>query len=228
MRLKGKHILISGGHGRLGRELVPLLKQEGAVVMAPSRQEWDVNLRPCGLAMPSIPDIIIHAAAYTDVAAAEIEKDECQYINIEGTMRVSKLAHEVKAKMVYISSDYVNAHPMGFYAFTKKAGEAFVSKKKSLIVRTSFKPRGMWGEDKLKGVFHPVYTNADWVDVIAERIIEAICRNLTGIVNIGTERKTLLDLAVQEYPGVKTIRVEEADEKLGYIYPRDTCMELTI
>ena len=73
-----------------------------------------------------------------------------------------------------------------------------------------------------------MYTNADWIDIIAERIIEAICRNLTGIVNIGTERKTLLDLAVQEYPEVKTIRVEEADVKLGYIYPRDTCMELTI
>ena len=228
MRLKGKHILISGGHGRLGKELVPLLKREGAVIMAPSHEEWDINLKPCGLAMPSIPDIIIHAAAYTDVAAAEIEKDECQYINIEGTQRVSKLAHELKAKMVYISSDYVNVHPMGFYAFTKKAGEAFVSKKKGLIVRTSFKHRGMWGKNKLNGVFHPVYTNADWIDIIAERIIEAVCRNLTGIVNIGTERKTLLDLAVQEYPEVKTIRVEEADAKLGYIYPRDTCMELTI
>ena len=36
MRLEGKKILVSGGNGRLGRELVPLLKQEGAVVMAPA------------------------------------------------------------------------------------------------------------------------------------------------------------------------------------------------
>jgi dTDP-4-dehydrorhamnose reductase len=228
MRLEGEKILVSGGNGCLGRELVPLLKQEGAIVMAPSRYEWDVSLHPCGLAMPSKPDIIIHAAAYTDVAKAEEEKHECQFLNVEATRRVSKLAYELQAKMVYISSDYVNVDPLGFYAFTKKAGEAFVSKRKGLIVRTSFKPRGMWGEDKLTGVFHPVYTNADWVDVIAVKIVDAICQKLTGTVNIGTERKTLRDLAIQEYLGVESIPVEVADAKLGYVYPRDTTMDLTI
>jgi|TARA_R110000824_G_scaffold355584_1_gene542770 dTDP-4-dehydrorhamnose reductase len=228
MRLKGKHILISGGHGRLGRELVPLLKSEGAVVMAPARQEWDINLRPCGLAMPSTPDIIIHAAAYTDVARAETEKYECQHVNIEGTQCVSKLAHGLKAKLVYISSDYVNVEPMGFYAFTKKAGEAFIAKRKGLIIRTSFKSRGTWGPNGLMGVFHPVYTNADWTDIIAEKIVKAICDDRRGIINIGTQRKTLRDLALQDYPDVQTVPVGEADAKVGYIYPRDTCMELTI
>ena len=228
MRLKGKHILISGGNGRLGRELTPLLKQEGAYVMAPARQEWDCTLHPCGLAMPAQPDIIIHAAAYTDVAGAEKNKEDCQFLNVEGTRRVSKLAHSLKAKMVYISSDYVNVHPMGFYAFTKKAGEAFISKRKGLIIRTSFKPRKHWGEDALQGVFHPVYTNCDWVDVIAKKIVDAICEERTGIANLGTKRKTLKELAKQEYPEVKTIPVEEADKIVGYIYPRDTCVELTI
>lgn len=228
MRLEGKHILVSGGNGRLGRELIPLLKQEGASVMAPARAEWDVALYPCGLAMPSNPDIIIHAAAYTDVSKAEKEKWECQYLNVEATQRVSKLAHELKAKMVYISSDYVGVQPMGFYAFTKKGGEAFVSKRKGLIIRTSFKPRGHWGEDSLTGVFHPVYTNGDWVDVIASKIVNAICEERVGIANIGTERKTLRDLAIQDYPDVKIIPVGEADAKVGYIYPRDTCMKLTI
>ena len=144
MRLYDKHILISGAYGRLGRELVPLLKEEGATVMCPSRQEWDVCLHPCGLAMPSRPDIIIHAAAYTDVAAAEKQKDECRYINVSGTERVSKLATALDAKMVYISSDYVNVNPRGVYAQSKKDGEKFVNKKKGMVIRTSFKPRGMW------------------------------------------------------------------------------------
>ena len=73
-----------------------------------------------------------------------------------------------------------------------------------------------------------MYTNCDWVDVIAKKIVEAICEERTGIANIGTERKTLRDLAREEYPDVKTIPVEEADEMVGYIYPRDTCAELTI
>ncbi len=228
MRLEGKNILISGAYGRLGKELVPLLKEEGALVMAPSRQEWDICLHPCGLAMPSIPDIIIHAASYTDVAGAELNKTQCEYVNVIGTKRVSKLAHALKAKMVYISSDYVNVSPMGFYAFTKKAGEYFVDEKNDMIIRTSFKSRDLWGEEGLKEVFHPVYTNADWTDVIAKKIKEAVCLNLTGVVNIGTERKTLLDLAYEAYEDVKVTPVHEADKKLGYSYPRDTCMELTI
>ena len=228
MRLEGKKILVSGGNGRLGRELIPLLKQEGASVMAPARAEWDVALYPCGLAMPSKPDIIIHAAAYTDVAKAEEEKHDCQYLNVEATRRVSKLAYELKAKMVYVSSDYVDVEPMGFYAFTKKAGESFVSKRTGLIIRTSFKSRDTWGEEKLKGVFHPVYTNADWADVIAEKIVDAVCDDKTGLIRIGTERKTLKELALQEYPDVIEIPVEEADTKLGYIYPRDTSVDITI
>ena len=228
MRLKDKRILVTGAHGRLGRELVPLLREEGARVMAPSRKEWNVNSLPCGLAMPEDPDIIIHAAAYTNVAAAEEEKYECRVTNIEGTLAVSKLANRMKAKLVYISSDYVDVHPMGFYAFTKKAGESFVNKKNGLIIRTSFKPRGMWGKDKVEGVFHPVYTNADWVDIIAMKVVDAVCLDLAGIVNVGTEPKTLKDLAIQEYPQVTEIPVEDADDILGYIYPRDTTMELTI
>tara|TARA_R110000824_G_scaffold107255_3_gene253342 strand:+ start:253 stop:939 length:687 start_codon:yes stop_codon:yes gene_type:complete len=228
MRLEGKKILISGGNGRLGRELIPLLKREGASIMAPARAEWDVTLYPCGLAMPSNPDIIIHAAAYTDVSKAEVEKHDCQYLNVEATRRVSKLAYELNAKMVYVSSDYVTAKPMGFYAFTKKAGEAFVSKRTGLIIRTSFKPRGMWGENALKGVFHPVHTNCDWVDVIAKKVVDAICEDKRGVANIGTKPKTLRDLAMEEYPEVKSIPVEKADELLGYIYPRDTTMKLTI
>ena len=55
-----------------------------------------------------------------------------------------------------------------------------------------------------------------------------MCLDLRGIVNIGTEKKTLKMLALQEYPDVKDIPVSEADSLLGYIYPRDTCMELTI
>jgi len=228
MRLEGKRILVTGAHGRLGKELVPLLRKEGARVMAPSRKEWDVSAFPCGLAMPEDPDVMIHAAAYTNVAGSEVEKDECRLTNVDGTLSVAKLAKQTKAKLVYISSDYVDVHPMGFYAFTKKAGESFVDKNKGLIIRTSFKPRGLWGENKLEGVFHPVYTNADWVDVIASKVVDVVCSDLTGMVNVGTSPKTLKDLAIQEYPEVEEIPVEEADELLGYIYPRDTTMELTI
>lgn len=225
MRLKGKNILISGGYGRLGVELVPLLKEEGAMVMAPSHMEWDINLPPIGLACPVAPDIIIHAAAYTNVSEAETQKADCWLINVEGTQRVSKLAYDLGAKLVYISSDYVNVQPMGFYATTKSHGETFVSKSKGLVIRTSFKSHGTWGKDRLKSVFHPVHTNADWVDIIAKKVVNVICKGRTGVVNVGTKRKTLKDLALQEYPEVIEVPVEQADGIVGYVYPRDTCMK---
>jgi len=66
------------------------------------------------------------------------------------------------------------------------------------------------------------------VDVIASKVVDVVCSDLTGMVNVGTSPKTLKHLAIQEYPEVEEIPVEEADELLGYIYPRDTTMELTI
>ena len=64
--------------------------------------------------------------------------------------------------------------------------------------------------------------------MIAEKIVDAICEDKRGVVRIGTERKTLKELALQEYPDVIEIPVEVADTKLGYIYPRDTTIVLPI
>ena len=227
MNWKEQRVLLTGSTGTLGQELLKGLREKSAQVMYPSHGEWDLKQFPCGLAMPQKPDIIIHCAAYTDVAKAEKKRKECVETNIYGTEMVSLLAQKTGGKMVYISSDYVSVRPMGFYAFTKLAGESFIPRS-GLVIRTSFKPRGMWGENKLDGVFHPVRTNADWVDVIGPKILEAIEEERKGIVNIGTEPKFLRDLALQEYPQVKEIPVHKADKMLGYIYPRDTTMELTI
>ena len=229
MKLPDKKILVTGGNGTLGRHIVPLLKKEEAVVMHPSSREWDIteDKFPNRLQVPHKPDIIIHAAAYTNVPAAEVDRYECVKTNVYGTETVSKLAKECKAKLVYISSDYANVHEKGFYAWSKLAGESFVGKS-GMIIRTSFKERGTWGEGKLEKVFHPVHTNADWVDIIAQKIVEAICLELKGIVNIGTKAKLLKDLAVQDYPDVIEFPVEKADKLLGYHYPRDCRMELTI
>ena len=86
------------------------------------------------------------------------------------------------------------------------------------------KARGTWGKRALKGVFHPVWTNADWVDVIAEKIVEVIADERVGIINLGTEKKLLKELAVQEYPDVEVIDVDDVD--LPYKYPRDCSMIL--
>jgi dTDP-4-dehydrorhamnose reductase len=143
----------------------------------------------------------------------------------------------IGAKVVYISSDYVypgtkgwyavgsnvdQAGPRSIYGITKYMGEWFCDKNKDLIIRAAMKPRGTWGPNAYKKVYHPVYTSADWMDVIAQKIVEAIERDMRGIINVGTERKLLLDLAKQEYPEVEISNVY--DVKLPYRYPTDCSM----
>jgi dTDP-4-dehydrorhamnose reductase len=226
--LQGKKVLLTGGSGLLGSTLIPLLEDRGADVVAPTSKDWDITKSNYPKVLYSwTPDLVIHCAAYTDVAAAEKNRYECMNLNIYGTHHVKKAALKVEARMVYISSDYVNYHPMGVYAFSKRAGESFAGKH-DLVIRTSFKKRGTWGKDALTKVFHPVWTNADWVDVIACKIVKAIDADLEGVVNIGTEKKLLRDLAQEEYHHVDSLPVGEADELLGYKYPRDCTMNLTI
>ena len=57
------------------------------------------------------PDVILHFAAYTDVAQAENQRDDrngsCWQINVEGTKNLVSLAKEINAHFIHISTDYV-------------------------------------------------------------------------------------------------------------------------
>ena len=228
--LQNKKILLTGARGRLGKELIPLLEEKGASIIAPTSSQWDIRERgiPAFLVEEGCtPDIVLHCGAYTDVAKAETERWECVSVNVVGTCNVAEVAKKLGAKMVHISSDYVTYNPKGHYALSKWMAEPFVPKT-GMIIRTSFKSRGTWGKDALTGVFHPVFTHADFTDVIAEKIVKAIEMELIGVVNIGTRYKTLLSLAQRDYPHVDSIPVRKADEILGYHYPRSLPMNLTI
>ena len=68
------------------------------------------------------------------------------------------------------------------------------------------KARGTWGQECiLRKVFHPVWTSGDWIDIIAEKIVEVIADERVGVMNLGTERKLLSDMAKAEYPEVEIV-----------------------
>ena len=197
----------------------------------------DLDYAICGFK----PDFIIHAAAYTNLTRAESEgAKDCAEINITGTKNVVEARdyydRHISRKttpIVYISSDYVEAEKLCFYAITKLAGEKFMSPNKDIIVRTSFKARGTW--DKILGhsvVPHPVYTNADFVDIISYILLDRLIHRFhhlsrsTHIWKIGTKSKTLYDLAKKENPEIKTIDLEQMTRMCGYSYPEDCRMIL--
>ncbi len=62
--LKGKRVLVTGGTGFVGRNLVPRLQEIGATVLAPTRQEYDLNNQSAVQLMyrELKPEIALHLA----------------------------------------------------------------------------------------------------------------------------------------------------------------------
>ena len=95
------------------------------------RAQWDLTR-----AAPPVsrPDLVLHAAAWTDVDGAESDPDGAAAVNVEGTRRAAMLG----APLVYFSSDYVfdgtkrspyvesdTPNPQSAYGRTKLEGEPF-------------------------------------------------------------------------------------------------------
>lgn len=211
--LSGRGVLLTGGTGRLGRELVTLLPG----ITAPSHAELDVT-DPGGVsaAVERIgPRVIVHAAAYTDVAGAERERAACWRVNVEGTRNVARAARAAGAKLVLISTDYVFDGQRGqyreedtpgpvvnYYALTKLvAEEAARAAPEHLILRTSFRPR-QWPYDT---AFTDVFTSQDYVDIIAPEIALAITHSAKiafDVLHVAGDRKSVYELARRRKPDV--------------------------
>lgn len=208
------HILLTGGTGRLGRELKPLLPE----VVAPSRAELDIT-RPEAVeaALRRFePEVVVHTAAYTDVARAEQDHQACWRANVDGTRGVVQSAARHGAFLVHISTDYVFEGTQGmykeedppgpvcnYYALSKLVAEELVRlAPRHLIIRTSFRPR----EWPYPVAFTDVYTSQDYVDVIAPEIALAIqhYRQIPyPTLHIATERKSVYELARRRRPDVR-------------------------
>ena len=99
------------------------------------------------------PNLVIHAAAYTDVDGCEKWPEKALAVNSEGTANVVSACAELKIPLVYISTDFVfdgkkkspyrefdPTNPIQVYGRSKLAGEFYVSRllKKFFIIRTSW------------------------------------------------------------------------------------------
>jgi dTDP-4-dehydrorhamnose reductase len=91
-------------------------------------------------------DLVLHAAAYTDVDGAEADPQTAAAVNVGGTQHAAELG----APLVYFSSDYVfdgtkhapyvesdPSNPLSVYGRTKLHGEAVVGED-AWIVRSSW------------------------------------------------------------------------------------------
>jgi len=100
-------VVLTGARGLLGTELKEVLDRTHAVVPL-SRKDLDVTapavtatLRLCR------PDLVIHAAGYTDVDGCEKDSVKAFRVNTEGTEQVARACRELGVPLLTFSTDYV-------------------------------------------------------------------------------------------------------------------------
>lgn len=172
-------------------------------------------------------DVIINCIAHTDTYSQDRENH--WKVNYEFVDTLVNFCNETGKKLVHISTDYiytnsipesteddVPVHLGTWYGYTKLLGDAHVQLKSKnyLICRLSHKPYPFPYEQ----AWTDIKTNGDFVNVISELIIKLIEKNANGVFNVGTEVKSIYDLAI------KTKNVTPIN-KPSYV-PDDTSMSL--
>ena len=148
-------ILVTGYNGQLGYDVVKELNSRSVECRGVDREDFDITDRDetVGYICDYAPDAIIHCAAYTAVDRAEDDEENCRKVNADGTENISVACEKLRAKMLYVSTDYVYGgdgeapfetdsptNPKNVYGVTKLEGEKAVMKyiDKFFIVRTSW------------------------------------------------------------------------------------------
>jgi dTDP-4-dehydrorhamnose reductase len=147
-------ILLTGKTGQLGSELHRLLPKLGKVV-APERKELDLREpeRIRQFMADAKPQLVVNAAAYTAVDAAETDQANALAVNAEAPRWLALEAKKIGAVLIHFSTDYVfdgskkapyveadSPNPLNAYGRTKLAGEQAIrdSGAAHMIFRTSW------------------------------------------------------------------------------------------
>ena len=147
-------IVITGKNGQVGSDLFSSLSGIGEV-FALNREDCDLNsLDQINRKIDQYkPDIIINAAAYTNVDRAEAEPELAFSINAHAPEILAKKSSELNIPIIHFSTDYIfdglkegsysendKASPLSIYGKSKWLGEEAVRQfnPKHLILRTSW------------------------------------------------------------------------------------------
>ena len=181
----GMKVLVTGVTGQLGFDVVRELERRGVECRGVGRAEFSLTdiaaMRAC--LTQYAPDAVIHCAAYTAVDRAEDEPELCQQVNAAATEAMARVCHDIGAKMVYISTDYVfpgtgtdcyepddPKAPQNVYGASKLAGEQAVQAvlAEAFIVRIAW-VFGIHGKNFIRTMLRLAETH-DHLTVVADQI----------------------------------------------------------
>lgn len=191
------------GDGLLGKEIVT---QTGWDFFSRKKDQVDVNNPNKLFSLIRDYNVIVNCIAFTDTYSTN--KTENWSINYKFVDDLIDFTNNKNQKLVHISTDYIysnsvtNAseedvpvHLATWYGYTKLLGDALVQlrSKNYLICRLSHKPYPFPYEK----AWTNIKTNGDYVTVISKLVISLIKNNSIGVFNVGTEEKSIYELALQ-------------------------------
>jgi dTDP-4-dehydrorhamnose reductase len=147
--------LITGARGQLGTHLVAQLTASGAgdAVIALGRGDLDITDAAAVLAAvrAARPDVVVNAAAYTAVDAAETDEGAAFLVNAAAVDHLGRATQALGARLIQVSTDYVfrgdadrpyqpddPTDPRTAYGRSKLAGETAARAHGGDVVRTAW------------------------------------------------------------------------------------------
>ena len=139
---------ITGGSGLLGERLAAVSNDNDELTLVHNSNPSENTIK-CDITNEKEvksavekenPDVIIHCAAMTNVDLCEDESKMAYSVNGDGTGFLAKAAHDINAKIIYVSTDFVfdgergyykedeKVNPLGVYAKSKYDGEVQLAK----------------------------------------------------------------------------------------------------
>ena len=135
-------LVVTGHEGQVVRSLLEIAQGTQFDVVPLGRPELDLAGDVDEIAKmieASSPDVLVSAAAYTQVDKAESERELAFAINERGPAAIARAAHRLRVPLIHLSTDYVfdgsksspyveedPTSPTGVYGASKLAGELAV------------------------------------------------------------------------------------------------------
>jgi dTDP-4-dehydrorhamnose reductase len=176
-------IAILGAGGRLGAALMRKYRERFDIVGFNHAQLDLSNFDELHKKLQATSfDLLINAAAFTNVDLCETKRDEAFLINAEAPRVLAEICRDKRAKLIHFSTDYVfdgakrepyvesdSANPISVYGESKLAGEqnVFAVQDRHLIMRVSW----IFGPDRpsfIDGMIKRAQEN-DEVDAVADK-----------------------------------------------------------
>jgi dTDP-4-dehydrorhamnose reductase len=212
----GQRVAVTGADGQLGRQLVATFRRSGWDVLGAGRDRLDItSLASLRELTDWRPQVVINAAAWTDVDGCARDPERARRVNGEAAGSVAEAAGRSGALAVQLSTNEVfdgeadepytegsAPHPLNPYGASKLMGEQAVATANPdhLIARTAwiFGPGGRNFPSKIieiarrqAAMGEPVRVVADefgnptWAPDLAEGLLRAVQLHLDGVLGSG-------------------------------------------